>query len=120
MEFEVIRNSIIIVRASGEIDLLNVDEFREALSEAVRESPQGFVIDLSDVTYIDSAGLQAVISAYRSVYNADGSIALVMVHRNVRAIFELMQLHTLPRFSICDNLDSARQALPASEHGDGR
>jgi anti-sigma B factor antagonist len=50
-----------VLRASGEIDMSNVDEFRSALGEVVADG--SCVVDLTDVEYLDSAGL-AVLFAY--------------------------------------------------------
>ena len=46
------------VLVSGEIDLSNIDRFRAALDE---DSPS-LVVDLSGVTYIDSAGVAVLFS----------------------------------------------------------
>ena len=111
MDVEVIQDSVRIIRASGEIDYGNVGSFKSAIDDAVRESPNGFVIDLSGVSYMDSAGVQAILSAYRGVRNADGSLALVVSHPNIIEILNIINADKFPGMYICNNLDSAMKML---------
>jgi anti-sigma B factor antagonist len=53
------QDGVPIVRASGEIDLSNAAEFAAVLND-VRYSASGLVIDLSEVSYIDSSGIAAL------------------------------------------------------------
>jgi anti-sigma B factor antagonist len=48
-----------VVTAVGEIDMSNADSFRKALSEAATDGGR-FVVDLTAVQYLDSAGLNAL------------------------------------------------------------
>jgi anti-sigma B factor antagonist len=48
------------VAVRGEIDLASAAEFRERLYEAVKDAPDPLIIDMSGVTFIDSAGIHAL------------------------------------------------------------
>lgn len=50
-----------LVMVSGEIDLANVGEFEEAMAEAVSGST-ALTVDLTDVTYCDSAAVRALFA----------------------------------------------------------
>lgn len=50
-----------VVTATGEIDLANVDEFGAVLARAAAES-SAVTVDLSQVTYCDSAALRELFS----------------------------------------------------------
>ena len=52
----------IVLRATGEIDLSNVDSFDEALGTAVTESSEAalLTVDLSGVEYLDSAAVNVL------------------------------------------------------------
>lgn len=114
MSFQVTEDPQVAVHAEGEIDLSNVGEFALALDEAVRKSPKGFIVDLSDTTYIDSAGVQAILVAYGKVRNNNGRIALVLGNENIRLVLGVANLHVLPGMSVSEDVDSARRAV-ASE-----
>ncbi|BFU45329.1 STAS domain-containing protein [Krasilnikovia sp. MM14-A1004] len=51
----------LVVTATGEIDMSNADAFSRALAQARRGVDGGsFVVDLTGVEYLDSAGLAAL------------------------------------------------------------
>jgi anti-anti-sigma factor len=53
-----------LIAAEGEIDVASVETFRTALSEAARAGAHRLVIDLTDVSFIDSSGLGAVLDVH--------------------------------------------------------
>ncbi|MEV6490934.1 STAS domain-containing protein [Actinoplanes sp. NPDC051633] len=58
-----------VLAATGEIDMSNVASFAAALADARHRAADGaFVIDLTGVEYIDSAGLAAVFPHVDSVH----------------------------------------------------
>lgn len=102
-----------IVAVCGEVDLSNVSFLLEGIDEALTASPEGFAIDLSEVTYIDSAGIAAIMSAYRRVY-PNGRLAVVAADRNVRSVLRLIHLEQLPGIFLLDTLADAEKALSAA------
>ena len=49
----------------GEVDVLNVDQVRRALNEAIAIRPSRLVVDLADLSFIDSTGLGALIFGFQ-------------------------------------------------------
>jgi anti-sigma B factor antagonist len=64
-----------ILRPRGDIDAYSVGQFREALS-ALAEVAR-LIIDLSEVPFMDSAGLGALIGGIRHNRDHDGEIVVV-------------------------------------------
>jgi anti-anti-sigma factor len=64
-------NAVIYARLSGEVDMSNAEEFRADLSEMTPNHALGLVLDLSDVEYLDSAGIH-VIHRLREALRARG------------------------------------------------
>ena len=58
----------------GELDAYTVGQFREALGEL--SSQPRVLIDLSEVPFMDSAGLGALIGGIRRAREADGEVAV--------------------------------------------
>ena len=53
----------VVVRLAGELDLYNAEDVRGALLECCAEGPGRLVVDLSEVTFIDSTALGVLIEA---------------------------------------------------------
>ena len=90
-----------LIASEGEIDAASVGAFRNALSEAAAAGADRLVIDLSDVSFIDSTGLGALLDVHNRlrrdnrqliVVAPSGSAAAVLVElaglRGRLAIFE--------------------------------
>lgn len=102
-----------IVGTDGEVDLSNVRKLMEALEAAIPDAAAGIIIDMSGVTYVDSAGIQAVLFAYQRVRRTEGVLVLVLGNVDVRAIFALIHPELLPGFIVAESLEDARRALEA-------
>jgi anti-anti-sigma factor len=50
-----------LVRVAGDIDLANVEEFKDAMAKACNGSP-AFSVDLTEVSYCDSAAVRALFA----------------------------------------------------------
>jgi anti-sigma B factor antagonist len=76
-----------LVIASGELDVDIVPELRARLAEALETGGGRIVVELSDVTFIDSLSLSAVIGARRKL-DPPGRLAVVAVSDYIRLILE--------------------------------
>lgn len=63
-----------VCRPIGELDAYTVGQFREALGD--QASTGRLVIDLSEVPFMDSAGLGALIGGIRRAREAGGQVAV--------------------------------------------
>jgi anti-anti-sigma factor len=66
----------LVLTVSGELDLATAPELRKRLETAIDSGTTRIVVDLRDVTFMDSIGLAAVVHA-RSRLHATGHLALV-------------------------------------------
>ena len=55
-------DGIPVVTVAGEIDMSNADRFRDALALAAAADGGAFVVDLTGVEYLDSAGVHALFA----------------------------------------------------------
>ena len=51
---------VVVARLTGELDLSNTDNIAGALREAVPNSALALIVDLTEVDYLDSAGIHLV------------------------------------------------------------
>ena len=81
-----------VLPLKGEIDLHVSPVVTASLTAMIEKKPERMVIDLSDVTYIDSAGLAALIQAMQKVEGYGGKFLLAGLQETVRSIFEISRL----------------------------
>jgi anti-anti-sigma factor len=81
-----------VLPLDGEIDLNVLPNVTTALNEMIAKKPQKLVVDFSRVTYIDSAGVAALIQAMQKVEAYGGKFALARLQETVRPIFEISRL----------------------------
>jgi anti-anti-sigma factor len=89
-EFSVSRRrqgDTIVVAPAGEIDLATIDELQAAVDAAAAEAG-GVVLDLREVTFIDSAGLRLVLQSARAIE----AFSVVRGPQEVRRLFDLVGL----------------------------
>jgi anti-anti-sigma factor len=77
-----------LIRAAGEIDLSNVAALRREL-DAARAEAVTVLLDLSDVTFIDSSGLHLLLRASHSSAVSDWAFYVVRPSESVLRLIEL-------------------------------
>jgi anti-sigma B factor antagonist len=97
-----------VLPLEGEIDLHVSPAVTESLNAMTEEKPERIVIDLSHATYIDSAGLAALILAMQTVQAYGGRFFLTGLHETMRSIFEISRLDQI--FQIFPDVDAALAA----------
>jgi anti-sigma B factor antagonist len=94
-----------VLSLKGEIDLHVSPSVTASLDGMIDKKPQRMVVDLSDVTYIDSAGLAALIQAMQKVEGYGGKFLLAGLQETVCSIFEISRLDQV--FQIFPDADAA-------------
>src|ERR1700757_3654032 len=94
-----------VLPLKGEIDLHVSPTVTASLNEMIDKKPKRLVVDLSDVNYIDSAGLAALIEAMQRVEGYGGKFLLTGLQETVRSIFEISRLDQV--FQIFPDVDAA-------------
>src|SRR5213594_3869570 len=97
-----------VLPLKGEIDLHVSPSVAASLNAMIEKKPRRLVVDLSGVTYIDSAGLAALIEAMQKVEGYGGKFLLAGLQETVRSIFEISRLDQV--FQIFPDIDTALAA----------
>ena len=105
------QNGIAVLRVDGDIDLATVPTLEAAIENALTSKPTGLVIDLTDVGFLASAGLQALVATHNTVSES----ARFAVVANSAATSRPIQLTGLDQiFDLFPTLDEALTAVQAS------
>ena len=99
------QDSLNVLPLKGEIDLNVSPAITDSLNAMTEKQPERIVIDLSHATYIDSAGLAALIIAMREVESYGGKFFLTGLNETVRSVLESSRLEQI--FRIFPDVDAA-------------
>ena len=111
-------NGIVVLRLSGELDVASATMLLQELRRLLTEDTRHVVIDVAELTYIDSTGVNLLASAANSFNLAKRRICLLGRHGIVQRIFELAQLaEEIPSFG---SLVEAEKYLSQPVHGTRR
>jgi anti-anti-sigma factor len=89
---EQVLGAVRIVSAAGELDGATACRLRAAVDRALDALPATVVVDLTAVSFIDSAGIRAVLDRRTVISTLDSRLQVVAATEQVRAVFELSGL----------------------------
>ncbi len=81
-------NAVMVLRASGRLDITNWKAVEEQLLAAIDSGEKRLLIDLSQVDYISSVGLRIFLRAEQGLRREGGKMALCALQDHVMQIFE--------------------------------
>jgi anti-sigma B factor antagonist len=81
-----------ILTVSGELDIATAPELRDRLTAAIKRGAKGVVVDLRDVTFMDSVAMAAILNA-RTQLGKNGRLAVVLgADSYTQLVFEIAGL----------------------------
>ncbi|MGA8718680.1 MAG: STAS domain-containing protein [Solirubrobacteraceae bacterium] len=92
-----------VVAVTGELDLLSAPQLRTALDALLPANARHIAIDLTNATFMDSAGVHAVLDAS---HRAGGHLAVICPKGPVRQVIELLGLTEV--LNVVSSLDEYR------------
>lgn len=97
---------IVTLKISGRLDALEAPTLRSTLDQYVEDGVAGIVVDLSAVTFVDSAGLAALVKGMKDTQRAGGTFQLVQPQSE-----DAMRVFKLTRFDhVFDMVASVEEA----------
>lgn len=94
-----------VLAIKGEIDVSTAPELRDRLLAVAQAGRRVVVVDLSEVTFLDSTALGVLVSGLRRLRAEGGDLRLVVTGRSVTKVLEITGLVEV--FSIFETADAA-------------
>ncbi|MEP9364890.1 STAS domain-containing protein [Nocardioides sp. CN2-186] len=98
-----------VVRCAGEIDIATVPYLRDRLQQLQIDGPSDLVIELEQVTFIDSVGLGALIGAHKRARVLQGTFTIVCTCRPVLRVLSATALDRV--FRVVPTMDEALASI---------
>jgi len=103
-------DGVTIIDLSGRITLGEGSVvLRDTVKDISSKGEKKILLNLGDVTYIDSSGIGELVSAYTSVRNAGGELKLLNLTKKVHDLLQITKLYTV--FDVQDDEASAIAAF---------
>jgi anti-sigma B factor antagonist len=93
MPFEIrsVDGVTVVEPTHGRIDMETSAAFKTALEQLLSTGQKRVVLNLSQVAFMDSAGLGAIMSLFRQI-NGDGSLHVCGLHPRIKTLFDITRL----------------------------
>lgn len=98
-----------LVRVRGEVDLSWSQGVRRTVLDALGRA-RAVTVDLSEVAYIDSSGIAALVEGFQQARGRQQKFTLLKASDAVLSVLRLARLDRV--FPLVDDLDAARPAAP--------
>jgi anti-sigma B factor antagonist len=93
---------VTVIDANGRITLGEGSSmFRDSIKDLTAAGNRKILLNLADVTYIDSSGIGEMVSAFTSVTNQGGQLKLLNLTKRVKDLLQITKLYTV--FEVFDD-----------------
>lgn len=97
-----------VVTATGELDVSSSTILKSELTDHISQGRVHVIIDMSNVTFVDSSGLSVLVTGLKRTVESGGSLRLVITAESVMRIFQITALDQA--FDIFADLETALSA----------
>jgi anti-anti-sigma factor len=104
--------TIIVLTPTGRLDITTASQFRSKLQDCIAKVSPNVVINLSQVSFIDSSGLAVLVAGMRDADQGKGSFRLCDVHPEAKLVFEVTMMDSV--FQIFNTEAEALQEVLAA------
>jgi anti-sigma B factor antagonist len=109
-------DQVAVVKLPAEIDITNADGIREELLAVVNRGAEVMVADMGDTTFCDSAGVSALVRAFRRASSSGTKMRLVVGGQAVERVLTLTGVDRL--IEVYPSVDAAVGSLGSSKGDD--
>jgi anti-sigma B factor antagonist len=95
----------VVVAVEGELDLFTAPFLRDEVREAIKQDSARLVLDLQQLSFMDSSGLSVLIEAWRLATSEGGGVSLAAPQAPVARILRTTGLDR--RIKVYSDVDSA-------------
>jgi len=98
-------DNILVLEIRGEVDAYTAQDLNKTLGDLLHDGYHQIVVEVSQMTFISSAGIRTFLYAQREAVQSGGEVKLVAPTDQVRRIFEIAGFYEL--FQITNDLEES-------------
>ncbi|GAB4189996.1 MAG: hypothetical protein Kow00105_04350 [Phycisphaeraceae bacterium] len=103
------QGAVTVLEPQGALTQDDAEQFMDRLMQVVAESAGRLVVDLSQVPFVDSRGLEVLVEANEQLNASGRALKLCAVNETIREVLDLTGL--APRFDHFDDMNSALRSF---------
>ena len=84
-----------VIQPKGILDSVNTNNLRRDILDTINEEVKIILLDLRDITFMNSSGLGALVATLKAVKAEGAELALCSLSDQVRIIFELSRMERI-------------------------
>lgn len=93
-----VKQDVLLVRLSGELDHHSAEQLREEASEAIETKDiRHIVLNLERLTFMDSSGLGVILGRYKQIKQNQGEMVVCAISPAVQRLFDMSGLFKIIR-----------------------
>jgi anti-sigma B factor antagonist len=93
---------VTVIDATGRITLgEGASTFRDLIRDLANKGGKKLLVNLGDVSYIDSSGIGEMVSGFTTVTNHGGQLKLLSLSKRVKDLLQITKLYTV--FEVFDD-----------------
>ncbi len=82
-------SDVLVATVTGRIDSATVSEFQHLMEAAITDDDSKVIVDLENLSYINSAGLRAVLVIAKNLWKRDARLALFSLQSSIQEVFTI-------------------------------
>ncbi|HIK44239.1 MAG TPA: STAS domain-containing protein [Leptolyngbyaceae cyanobacterium M65_K2018_010] len=98
-----------VMAPAGILDSTKAEEFRQTVDQMLAHGADIILIDLQNITFIDSSGLGTLVVLLKKVRSFDRRLCICSINDQVRMLFELTSMDRV--FETYDNRQDFEQSV---------
>ncbi len=88
------KDDIKVIKIIGQVDMSNYKEFQDSLDRSI-EGTKKVVLDLEELTYLNSMGLGTIVKVYSSLKKQRIELRLCSLRKEINKLFSITKLDSL-------------------------
>jgi len=105
-------SDIWLLQVDGRLDQSQNSNLEQHLRQLLDAGHAALIVDLTEVTYINSGGLRCLVTAWRRAKQQDGNLVLCGLNARLQEIFEMVGFDKV--FQIMPTVETAQAEFPSS------
>ncbi|MGF1571016.1 MAG: STAS domain-containing protein [Nodosilinea sp.] len=101
--------NIKVIEPTGILDSTKAEEFRQTVDQLLANGAEVILIDLKDITFIDSSGLGTLVVLLKKVKSLNRKLCICSINDQVRMLFELTSMDRV--FEVYENQQAFEDSI---------